>query len=130
MIVLSGVTSSSSAPRTISCFLPMSAGVPILPVQSAEITARTQKHFLPERLVITSPEDWIVDDITVGTHRQLAACGPIPGQSFGGHTVGNHVPLDPVRAGRDFLITITRREDCKKEAHFFCGAQGRLVQVP
>jgi hypothetical protein len=99
-----------------------------LPAQSAQITGRPQSNFLPERLVIADPDDWIINDIKAGIRSQLAAVGDIPGQAFSSRTVGGHVTLDPVRRSQDFIVVVTRGEDCKKGASFFCGVQGRVLQ--
>jgi hypothetical protein len=127
VVELSGTTTPPSVPRAASYFLPMSTGVPILPTQSAQITGRPQHDFLPERMVIADQDDWIVNNIMVGVHCQLAASGDLPGQSFSSRTVGGHVTLDPVRKWQDFAIVTTRGEDCKESAGFFCGVQGRLI---
>ena len=126
-IELSGFTKPPSTPRELSCFLPMSTGVPILPTQSAQITGRPQVDFLPERLVISDPDAWIIDDITIGIRRQPASLGALPGQSFSSRTVGSHMTLDPVRRGQDFVLVVTRGDDCKVDAPFFCGVQGRCI---
>jgi hypothetical protein len=130
VVDLSGTTKLTNAQRTVSYFLPMSTRVPILSTQSAQITARPQRDFLPERLVIAHQDDWIVNDIMIGIRCQLAANGgDLPGQSFAGRTVGSHMTLDPVHVGQDFVLVTTRGEDCKESALFFCGVQGRLVQA-
>jgi hypothetical protein len=127
-VELSGMAEPPSEPRTVSCFLPMSTGVPIEPTQSAQITGRTQSDFLPERLVIADSDEWSVNDIKVGTHSQLATSGDIPGQSFSIDLVEGHGTFGPVvRKGQDFIIVTTREEDCKKGAPFWCGVQGRLA---
>jgi hypothetical protein len=126
-IELSGSTKTPSSPREFSGFLPMSTGVPILPTQSAQITGRPQVGFLPERLVISDHDAWIINDITVGIQRQLAALGDLPGQSFSSRAVGSHMTLDPVRMGQDFVLVVTRGEDYKAGAPFFCGVQGRFI---
>ncbi len=128
VIELSGTTKPTSAQRSVSCFLPMSTGVPILPMQSAQITARPQKgNFMPERLVIADQDDWAVNDIRIGIRSQCAAFGDLPGQSFSSHTVGSHMTLDPVRTGQDLVMVVTRGEDCKSQGFFVCGIQGRLM---
>jgi hypothetical protein len=129
VVELSGTTKPPNVPRAASYFLPMSTGVPILPTQSAQITARPQRDFLPERLVIADQDDWIVNDIRIGIRCQPAAFGDLPGQAFSSRTVGSHMTLDPVRVGQEFVMVTTRGEDCKESAGFFCGVQGRLVQA-
>lgn len=127
-VELSGTAEPPSEPRVVSYFLPMSTGVtPIEPLQSAQITGRPQSKFLPERLVIADPDDWVVNNIAVGTHSQLAASGDIPGQSFSSRFVDGHVSFDPVRKGQDFILVTTRAEGCREEAVFWGGAQGRLA---
>jgi hypothetical protein len=127
-VELSGTATAPSEPCAVSYFLPMSTGgTALMPTQSAHITGRPPGDFLPERLVIADPDDWIVDDIKVGIRCQLAASGGVPGQSFSGRAVGGHVTLDLVRRGQDFIMVTTRGEDCEKSAPFFCGVQGRLV---
>ena len=124
-VELSGTATPSTRP--VSYFLPMTTGVPILPAQSAQIIGRTHVRFLPERIVMADPDDWIVNDIKAGVNSQLAGNGDIPAQAFSGRTVGGHVTLDPVRKGKDFVVAVTRSGDCEWKAPFFCGVQGRRL---
>jgi hypothetical protein len=99
----------------------------IVPTQSVQITGRPQvRGFLPERLVIADADDWIINDIRAGMRSQLAQSGDIPGQAFASRTVGGHVRLDPVHARQDFIIVTTNISP--KDAGFFCGVQGRLIE--
>lgn len=127
-VELSGTANPPSTPRRHSQFLPMSStgtSALILPSQCAQITTRPQSAvFYPERLVIARPDDWTVEEITIGTHHQFAARGGLPGQSFASHAVGSHMVLEPVRGGQDVILLTTRSEDCKEAAPFFCGVQG------
>jgi hypothetical protein len=127
VVELSGTAKPTSAQRPVSCFLPLSTDVPILPIQSAQITGRPRRVFLLERLVIADPDDWIVNDIKIGNRSQFGQSGDVPGQSFSSRAVGCHVILEPVQRGQDFVIVTTRGEHCKEGAGFYCGIQG-LVQ--
>jgi len=128
VIELSGSEKAPSIPPVVSYFLPMSTGVEILPTQSAQITGRPQRHFLPERLVLANPDRWIVNSIRCGVRHQFADGGDIPGETFGVSTAGNQMIFDPLQAGQDFVIVTTHGEDFEVGAPFFCGAQGRLVR--
>ena len=130
VVELSGARKPESGRRATSYFLPMSTkGYPLIsPTQSAQITARPVKDFLPERLVIADQDAWIVNDIKIGNMSQFVQSGDLPGQSFASCAVGSHVVLDPALRAQDFVMVVTRGEDCKESAHFFCGVQGRLVE--
>lgn len=128
-VELSGTAMAPPVPRAPSYFLPMSTGVPVLPTQSAQITARPQMPtaFLPERLVIADSGHWIVNDVRVGNASRFTQAGDIPALAFDSRTVGSHVRLGPVRPAHDFIIVTTRTSSCTAEAPFYGGAQGRLM---
>ncbi len=63
--------------------LPMSSGIPVKPKQSAQITARPHGAFLPERMILSNPEDWVINDIKVGGVSQFSQSGDVPGEMFG-----------------------------------------------
>lgn len=128
-VELSGATSSAGARRAVSYFLPMSTDVPIVPTQSAQITGAPARDFIPERLVITDADAWIVNDIKIGNRCQTAQSGDIPGQAFSIQAVGCDVTLDRVPKAVDLVIVTTYAESGKEEGSgIVCGVQGRLVQ--
>lgn len=127
MVELSGTTKATATKRAVSYFLPLSTDVLIEPTQSAQITGPSAKDFLPERLVITDPDAWIINDIKVGNRCQTAQSGNFPGQCFSIRAIGCDVTFDLVPKGCDFQIITTRGEDCK-EAGFYSGVQGHLIQ--
>ncbi len=130
-VELSGVANPTGARRAVSCFLPMSTDVSIMPTQSAQITSRPARDFIPERLVIADADAWIINDIKVGNRCQTAQSGDLPGQAFSIHAVGCDVTLNHVPRAVDLTIVATYAEDGKAEGSgFFCGVQGRLVQDP
>lgn len=131
VIELSGTAKPSdiSDQRAVSCFLPVSTDVPILPTQSAQITGRTRSPFLLERLVIADPDGWIVNDIKIGNRSLLAQSGDLPGQAFSSQAVGCAVTFGPVGKLMDCVI-ITTRSESLESAGFFSGVQGRLLQRP
>ena len=110
--------------RAVSCFLPLSTDVQILPKQSAQITGRSRSSFLLERLIIADPDDWIVNDIKIGNRALLAQGGDLPGQAFSSRAVGCAMTIHPVSKLLDFKVVLTRGESCKEGAGFFCGVQG------
>lgn len=127
-VELSGMSNPTGA-RAVSYFLPMSTDVPIVPTQRAQITGAPARDFIPERLVITDADAWIINDIKVGHRCQTAQSGDIPGQAFSIQAVGCDVTLDRVPKAVDFTIVTTYAENGKEEGSgFFCGVQGRLVQ--
>lgn len=129
-VELSGTASTPSVPRTLSYFLPASTGVPVLPKQSAQITARPQvaSAFLPERIVIADSADWIINDVKIGNASRFAQSGDVPALSFDSRTVGSHVMFGPVQSAQDFIVVTTRTPSRDESAPFFCGVQGRLVE--
>jgi hypothetical protein len=127
-VELAGVSNPTGA-RAISYFLPMSTDIPIVPTQRAQITGAPARDFIPERMVITDADAWIINDIKVGHRCQTAQSGDIPGQAFSTLAVGCAVTLDRVPKAVDFVIVTTYAEGGKEEGSgFFCGVQGRLVQ--
>lgn len=128
-VELSGVTTPTSGRRVVSCFLPMSTDVPIVPTQSAQITGRSARDFIPERVVIADADAWIINDIKVGNRCQTAQSGNIPGQVFSLQAVGCDVTLDRVPQATDLAIVTTYGEGGKEEGSgFYCGVQGHLAQ--
>jgi hypothetical protein len=128
VVELSGTAKPTSTPRGVSCFLPISTDVPILATQSAKIDGQSRSAFLLERIVIADPDDWIVNDIKIGYRSLFAQTGDLPGQAFSSRAVGCELTLEPVPRVADFTIVTTRGEG-KEAAGFFCGVQGRLLQV-
>jgi len=128
-IELFGTATPPRVPRTLSYFLPASTGVPILPTQSAQITARPQMAaaFLPVRIVIADSANWVVNDVKIGNASRFAQAGDVPALCFDSRTVGSHVMLGPVQPAQDFIIVTTRTPN-SESAPFFCGVQGRLVE--
>ena len=127
-VELAGVSNPTGA-RAVSYFLPMSTDVPILPTQKAQITGAPARDFIPDRLVITDADAWIINDINVGHRSQTAQSGDIPGQAFSIQAVGCDVTLERVPKAVNFTIITTYAESGKEEGSgFFCGVQGRLVQ--
>ena len=68
--------------RPLRLPLPMSSGLPILPMQLTQITARPQtSKFYPERLLIKEAAHWKIDAIRVGD-RDSALVQNLPGSMF------------------------------------------------
>lgn len=127
-VELAGVSNPTKA-RAVSYFLPMSTDVPIEPIQSAQITGTPARDFIPERLVISDADAWIINDIRVGNRCQTAQSGDIPGQAFSIQAVGCEVTLESVLKAMDLVIVTTYAEGGKEEGSgFLCGVQGRLAQ--
>jgi hypothetical protein len=131
-IELSGTASPPSVQRALSCFLPMSTSMSVLPTGHAQITGRPQTGvaFLPERIVIADSANWIVNDIKIGNASRFTQSGDVPALAFDSRTVGSHVRLGPVQPSQDFIVVTTHtpsRDDSEPEP-FFCGVQGRLVE--
>jgi hypothetical protein len=123
-VELSGT--STGAREAVSYFLPLSTDVLI--TQSAQIKSSPARDFIPERLVITDADAWIVNDLKIGNRSQVAQSGDIPGQAFSIQAVGCAVTFDRVPKAVDFAIVTTYGADGKEGSGFFCGVQGRLVQ--
>ena len=126
VVELSGTAKPSdlSDQPAVSCFLPLSTDVPILPTQSAQIMGRTRSSFLLEHFVIADADDWIVNDIKIGNRSQLAQSGDLPGQAFSSRAVGCDMTLDTVFKLMDVTIVTTRDGSCKEGGGFFGGVQG------
>lgn len=127
--------------RAVSAFLPMSSGVDILPCSSAQISSRPHWRHVPrgsafqaEQVVIGGARDWIVDDLRVGVHSQLAASGYVPGDAFAADADVGPIRLTPVRAGIDLVMSVSydpgRNYVARvgaASAPFICGFAGNVV---
>ena len=109
--------------------LPMSTGVPILPTQSAQITARPQlSGFRAERLYISDggtkggAADWVVNDIKIANLSQFIQSGDIPGDMFAADAIDAAVSFDAVEQGGDVVLVVTyvggNAEGCPFTASF------------
>jgi hypothetical protein len=128
-IELSGTSRPASPKRPASYFLPLSTDVLILPTQCAQITGAPARDFIPERLVIANPDDWIVNDVKCGNRSQTAQNGDIPGIVFSIQAVGCDVTLDRVPKMMELKIVTTYSTNGKAEGSgFLGGAQGRLAE--
>jgi len=130
-IELSGAETAPSTTQALSYFLPMSttASPPVLPEQSAQITARPQVAFFqPERIVIADSANWVVNDVKIGNGSRFAQAGDIPALTFDCRTIGSHVMFGRVQTAQDFIIYATRIPDANESAPFFCGVQGSIVE--
>jgi hypothetical protein len=111
--------------------------VPILPSQSAQITARGQRPnaprrrigprqgFVAERIVVESAADWIFNDGKIGRSSQFAESGDVPGLAFSSGTLGGAVSFDVARAGINVILT-TYIGPHKSGDFFVCGDSGKL----
>ena len=94
--------------------LPMSTGVPILPTQSAQITARPQRvAFRPERVFISAAgttggaSDWIVNDIKIGNRSQFSQSGDVPGDMFAANAIDGFVSFETAQTAMDVVMVVT-----------------------
>ena len=100
--------------RAVRIVLPMSTGVPILPTQSAQITARSQMGaFRPERIFLSSAgtsggaADWIVNDFKIGNRSQFAQSGDVPGDMFATNAIDGFVSFETVQTAMDVALVVT-----------------------
>lgn len=109
--------------------LPMSSGFNVKPGETALITARPQTTPLRvERIIIgVNPEHWIVNDIKVGRHSQLADGGELPGAAFAEHAVGAEVRLDVLPTSANFSMLVTYVGPNPDGAAFCCTAIGHVA---
>ena len=96
MVELSGTTKPTDYEARHQLLLTAVNGRQIVPTQSAQIACPSGKAFLPERLVITDPDAWIINDIKVGNRCQTAQSGDFPGQCFSIRAVGCDVTFNYV----------------------------------
>ena len=94
--------------------LPMSTGVPILPTQSAQITARPQRvAFRPERVFISAAgtsggaADWVVNDIKIGNRSQFSQSGDVPGDMFATNAIDGFVSFETAQTAMDVVMVVT-----------------------
>jgi hypothetical protein len=128
IVELSGVTTPPKEERAISYFLPMTADLRLLPLQSAEIKAESSRPFVVERLVISHPHEWTINDLKIGNRSQLLQSGDIPALTFSKQAIGCDLTLESVPSRVNLVIIATYDEAGDKEgASFWCGAQGRCA---
>ncbi len=95
--------------------LPMSVDGPILPGQSAQITARPQRvAFRPERVFISAASDatlgaaaWLVNDIKIGNRSQFSQSGSIPGDMFATTAIDSFVSFETAQTAMDVVMVVT-----------------------
>ena len=133
LIVKRAVVTLRPAPQRRG-ILPMSTGVPILPTQSAQITARPQlSGFRPERLYISDgctrggAADWVVNDIKIANQSQFIQSGDIPGDMFAADAIDAAVSFDAVEQGGDVVLVVTYIGSNEKGVPFFASFIGESV---
>lgn len=93
--------------------LPLSVNTPIFPGQSAQITARPQQAFRPERMFISSgggvgsASDWLVRDVKIGNRSQFAMTGDIPGDMFSTYAINSYVLFETAQPTMDIVVVVT-----------------------
>jgi hypothetical protein len=95
--------------------LPMSVDGPILPTQSAQITARPQRvAFRPERVFISNASDatlgaaaFLVNDIKIGNRSQFSQSGSIPGDMFASVAIDSFVSFETAQTAMDIVMVVT-----------------------
>ena len=132
---------SEAADLPSAAILPMSTGIPILPTQSAQITACCQlpdglrrgvdprQGFVAERIVVEGAADWVFNNIRIGRSMQFAQSGDVPGLAFSPRTLGGQVSFDVARALIDVAIVTTHVGTHEGGAPFYCGILGSLVDL-
>ncbi len=131
---LSGPKHADDVSPNAMRLLPMSSGVNILPCASAMmVTSRVHDHLLPgqmfrpRRIVVDSPEDWVICDVKVGVSSQFAQSGDVPGVAFAAGASGTDVAFDPIPVMIDFVIVVTYVGGSVSGAAFVCGVAGEIV---
>jgi len=124
---ISGTRETARTPRETSYFLPMSTGVPVLPTQTAQITGRPQRSFVADRVVVATPDAWVVNEVRVGNRSQLVQGGDIPALAFASRAAGCRVIMDAVQTRMDFVVVATYAGSQDGGECFCCGVQGRLA---
>lgn len=105
--------------------LPLSSGKNIAPNSSAQITARPHRgDFRPERLIISCPQDWIVNDIVIDGVSQFSQSGDVPGEMFAAESQGCWVRFEEVPRRGEFQIVVTYIGSNSEGAPFVAAALG------
>ena len=112
--------------------LPIASGINVLPGQTARITSRPQRAFVPERLFIaatggSTAADWIIDNILIGGRSQFAVDGRLPGEMFAAGAFDTLVSFEPVQAAMDIVADVTYVGTNPDGAPFFGSLIGRPV---
>lgn len=98
--------------RTGRVVLPLStSGTLVEPKQSVQITARTDRHFKPERVIISDgfggARDWVVNDIKIGNRSVFAQSGDIPGDMFKPDAIDTFLSFPVAEVGQEVVIIAT-----------------------
>lgn len=92
--------------------LPLSTGGTLVgPKCSVQITARADRHFRPDRLVISDgfggAADWIVNDIKIGNRSVFAQSGDVPGDVFATNAIDTFLSFPVAEIGQEVVIVAT-----------------------
>ena len=106
--------------------LPISSGVPILPGQSAQITARAQiSEFHCKRFVISNvgtpggAADWVVNDLKIGNRSQFSQADDVPGAMFAANAIDVYMSFETARVAMDIAVIVTYVGPVESGAPFF-----------
>jgi hypothetical protein len=112
--------------------LPLSSGVPILPGQSAQITARVQtSEFRCQRVMISNAgtpggvADWVVNDLRIGNRSQFSQSGDVPGDMFATNAIDAFVSFETVRVEMDVVVIVTYVGPVEAGVPFFAAMIGK-----
>ncbi len=105
-LALGTLPGDGPTPETSRLILPLSSGVGVLPNKSAQITAKPDRHFRPERLVIHNGQDWTVNEVKVGNRSQLLQSGDVPGSAFDA-SVTCALRMESVSPKTDLVLVVT-----------------------
>lgn len=89
--------------------LSLSSNMNILPGETARITLRPQSHTVrPHRLLIGgNPEDWIVEDLIIGSRSQFAQAGGVPGAMFAPTAFDLYINFETLQMGMNLAVDVT-----------------------
>ena len=111
--------------------LPISTGVPILPGQSAQLTAHIDSpEFHCQRFMISNTgtpggaADWVVNDIRINNRTQLP--GDVPGALFSANAPDPGIVFDPITQAIAVVVIVTYIGTTETGVPFFAAMSGMM----
>jgi hypothetical protein len=107
--------------------LPLSAAAPLLPGQTAQISARVVGHaFRPRKMTAVDPEGWIVNALRIGTRSQFnvdTAAVPLS------KLIEHALEWDTMQVNQDLVIDIMNQGGSRRAQVAIVRLDGRLYML-
>ncbi len=114
--------------------LPLSTGVTVKSSHSAQIEARPNEAFKPDRLFVSAAgtsggaANWVINDIKIGGKSIFLQHGDIPGDMFATNAVDGFVSFRAAEPGQTVLVIVTYIGSNESGVPFFASMVGPSVK--